>query len=89
MRRILRLFPDYGADPVWDLQGEVDLDGFDVSDRLRKDLREWARAWEGLMGKDFRLKEGDVHVDWRRRGRRLARDLARELGPETEVLFEA
>lgn len=89
MRRVLRVFPDYTADPVWDMHGMVDLDTLLISDRLRRDLREWARDWEDQLGPDFRIKERERYEAWRRRGRLLARDLARELALEMDVRYEA
>ena len=88
MRQVLRVFPDYTADPVWGSEGMVDLDELRISDRLRGDLREWARDWEDQLGRDFRIKKRDRYEAWRRRGRLLSRDLARELGPEIEVRYE-
>ena len=44
---------------------------------------------EDQLGRDFRIKERDRYEAWRRRGRLLTRDLARELGPEIEVRYEA
>lgn len=89
MRQVLRVFPDYTADPVWGPDGMVDLDTLDISDRLRHDLREWARDWEDQLGRDFRIKEKDRYEAWRRRGRRLSEDLGRELAPDTDVRYEA
>lgn len=57
--KVLRVFPDYTADPVWGSEGMVDLDQLSISDRLRRDLREWARDWEDQLGRDFRIKERD------------------------------
>ena len=39
---------DYGADPLWDAATEamVDADQLPLSQSLRDDVREWARAWE-------------------------------------------
>ena len=88
MRQVLRVFPDYTADPVWGSEGMVDLDELRISDRLRGDLREWARDWEDELARDFRIKERDRYEAWRRRGRLLSRHLARELGPEIEVRYE-
>ncbi|MDE9364726.1 hypothetical protein PZ938_03845 [Luteipulveratus sp. YIM 133132] len=83
-----RLFPDYGADPVWAERGMVDLDDLPISSRLRTDLRTWAARWEQLMGQDFRIREKDSHNEWQRAGRRLARDLQRELGDDAVVTYE-
>ena len=86
MRQVVRVFPDYTADPVWGSDGMVDLDEFRISDRLRGELREWARDWEDQLGRDFPIKERERYEAWRRRGRLLSRDLARELGPEISDL---
>lgn len=86
----LRVFPDYCADPVWaDDGGMVDLDTLPISARLRDALRDWAREWERLLGKKFVVREKDAYAAWLTAGRRLARDLERELGDGWSVDYTA
>jgi hypothetical protein len=87
----LRVFPDYSADPVWADPGMVDLSRLPISERLRQQLREWARDWEDLMGvRDSRYAIADeaAHQDWQERGRHLAKRLQRELGDSYRVEYE-
>lgn len=56
----LLFFPDYGADPIWDVQGKrgmVSLDGLPVCEEIRRDVREWAKRWE-QMAKQEMAAEG-------------------------------
>ncbi len=85
----LRVFPDYSADPVWADDGMVDLGRLPVSDRLRAELRAWAREWERLLGPQFEVREKDAYAAWLTVGRRHARHLQAELGPDWTVLYEA
>ena len=89
MVQVLRVFPDYAADPVWGAEGMVDLDSLLIGEDLKLELREWARDWEDQVGRDYRITDHDRHAAWLQLGRRLAKDLARELGPEVEVSYEA
>lgn len=83
----LRLMADYAADPVWTDEGMVRLADLSISARLRDDLREWAREWELIMGSDLEVREKDRYRRWLTAGRRHARDLQQELGPEFEVEY--
>lgn len=89
-RPTLRVFPDYSADPVWDDTGMAELSRLPLSDRLRGELRQWAREWEELMGvRDSRYAIVDEpgHQAWEERGRRLAERLQSELGNSYEVEY--
>ena len=80
---LLRVFPDYCADPVWNDTGMADLDALQVSRWLQDELREWAREWEDLMGvRELRYAIVDerAHRVWQRRGRKLAQQLQADLG---------
>lgn len=89
MDDVLRVFPDYSADPVWGTEGMVDLDSLPLSEDLRVRLREWARDWEEQMGRDFQITDDARYAAWRHAGRSLAKNLARELGPDVEIRYEA
>lgn len=85
----LQVFPDHAADPVWADDGMVDLDDLPISQRLRDALRAWAREWERLLGPRFEVTEKDAHAAWLEVGRRHARHLQGELGPEWQVEYTA
>ncbi len=84
----LRVLPDSSADPVWAEDAMVDLDDLQVSDRLRRELRAWARRWEELMGPAFECTDAAGYAEWRRRGRPLAGALQAELGGAVEVVYD-
>ena len=89
-KRVLRVFPDYSADPVWDTQDAmVDLDTLGLSSRLVKALRAWAREWERLLGPAFEVRDEEAHERWLSDGRRLAERLQEEVGPSAQVVFAA
>lgn len=79
----LQVFPDYGADPVWNETRMVALESLVVSDALVTALRGWAREWEALMGVEvarYEIVDVVAHEAWQGKGRRLAERLQRELG---------
>ena len=87
---LLRVFPDYCADPVWNDTGMADLDALQVSGWLQDELREWAREWEDLMGvRELRYAIVDerAHRVWQRRGRKLAQQLQADLGDAYRVEY--
>ena len=86
----LRVFPDYGADPVWDDMGMAHLGELPLSDRLRAELRQWAAEWEELMGvreSRYAIVDEPGHTAWETQGRRLAERLQAELGNTYEVEY--
>lgn len=88
---VLRVFPDYGADPVWTDSGEADLPGLPIPARLRDELREWARDWEDLMGfrtARYSIVDESAHERWRQRGLRLAQQLQHDLGSSYRVEYQ-
>jgi hypothetical protein len=87
---VLRVFPDYCADPVWVDTGMADLDTLGVSDWLRDELRAWARNWEELLGvREHRYAVVDeaAYRVWRRRGWELSQRLQSEVGDSYAVEF--
>jgi hypothetical protein len=87
-RRRLKVMADYSAFPVWDISGTgpfgwqfmVNPETLPISSRLRADLWAWAAVYENPSRRQS-LKE------WYAQGRRIARDLEAELGPDCEVVF--
>ncbi|NLJ53533.1 MAG: hypothetical protein GX344_05295 [Intrasporangiaceae bacterium] len=91
MTTVYRVFPDYSADPVWAVDGMVDLDELPITDDLRDRLRAWNAEWEELVGVRtgrFRIIDKDGHRRWKQSGRYLARNLERELGPGVEIQYQ-
>ena len=88
---VLRVSPDWSADPVWDPTGMVDLDGLPITEALRSDLRGWAMTWEQLSGwspvESPVADDGPAWQKWRRHGQHLANWLQRELGEGTRVEY--
>ncbi len=88
-QRRYKLMAEYSAFPIWDISGDgpygwqymVDPETLPISDRLRTDLEAWAAFYECPSG-SRRGRKG-----WYAQGRRLARDLQAELGPDCEVVF--
>jgi hypothetical protein len=85
------VFPDYGADPVWDdMERMVDLHRLSLSGRLRADLRQWAGEWEELMGvreSRYAIVDEPRQKAWDQRGRRLADRIRSELGDSYAVEY--
>ena len=53
---VLRVSPDWSADPVWDPTGMVDLDGLPITEALRSD-------WGVTLLVDSRYQEGTTRRD--------------------------
>ena len=79
----------YGADPVWTDHGEANLDELPISPRLRRRIREWAAAHDTLPTTQFRFQTPGGQRAFNHTGRRLARELGAELGPDYRVEFRA
>ena len=85
-----RVFPDYGADPVWAVDGMVDLDTLPISEDLITRLRAWNAAWEELVGARqwrYEIIDQTGHERWLAEGRGLATWLERELGPDARITY--
>lgn len=57
---VLRVSPDWSADPVWDPTGMVDLDDLPITEALRAELRGWAMTLEQPSG----WPQGSSPVEW-------------------------
>lgn len=89
--KVLRVFPDYGADPVWSDEGMVDLSSLAISDDLETELRRWNSEWESLVGTSserFRIIDRSGREKWERLGRCLADRLQSELGVNFYVIYD-
>jgi hypothetical protein len=96
-RRLL-FFPDYQADPIWDADsgGMLSLDDLPVRAKVRTDVRDWSRRWEGMALDDQAAEEFAAGMSQRRAepvaeerraslerdGRAVWRRLQAELGDE-------
>ena len=78
---------DYGADPVWSESGAEDLDDLPISSKLRRDLRAWAGLYDTLPATRHRFQTPGGARGFNDTGKRLAKQLAGELGPEWVVTY--
>lgn len=78
---------DWDADPVWNKRGMVHLETLALSPRLIADLLAWARRWEALHDRTFRVREKDSYAAWVTSGRKLSRDLQLELGETYDIEY--
>ena len=86
--RRLRVMADSSADPVWsDGGGGEDLDDLPISWKLRRDLRAWAALYDTLPGTQFRFQTPGGARGFNDTGKRLAKQLASELGPDWVVTY--
>ena len=85
--RRLRVMAEYSADPVWSDEGGEDLDDLPISLKLRRDLRAWAALYDTLPGTKFRFQTRGGTRGFNDTGKRLAKQLASELGPDWVVTY--
>lgn len=91
--RRLRVSVDYGAFPVWDLDGGgmVDPESLPIDAALVARLQEWANRFDETLDWDDPMASKTPSRAWRREfdsdGRVLARALQAELGPAYDVRF--
>jgi hypothetical protein len=85
MTRVVRLFSDHAASPMWFALGPVDYQDARLSGPLESGLRAWdALHYAGRdRGGDWSSPEADEEIV--AVGQRLAQRLARELGSDFEV----
>ncbi|QIM21907.1 hypothetical protein G7075_13540 [Phycicoccus sp. HDW14] len=85
----LRLVADYGASPLWTVNGNVPIDDLPLSPRLKAELDRWAKEFDATTPKGTRMKRGGhVPTDWAERGQRLARELQAEVYDTFEVVYD-
>jgi hypothetical protein len=85
----LRLAADYGASPLWTLDGNIPIEDLPLSPRLNAELHRWAKEFDATTPKGTRMKRGGyVPTDWTERGQRLARDLQAEVVDTFEVVYD-
>jgi hypothetical protein len=82
---------EYSLDwPLWDdsdhADEEVDVDELEVSRGLRRDLRQWARAYRS-PAHEPELTSMPEFTRWVDDGRELAVRLTLELGPDYDVTY--
>ncbi|GMA41281.1 hypothetical protein [Mobilicoccus caccae] len=89
---VLRVFPDYMADPVWNEEGAmVDTGHLPISNGLRIDLRTWRQEWEDLLGvavSRYSIVDETAHQEWQARGRGLTKRLQDQLAGRATVIYE-
>ena len=85
--RVLRIFCDYGAEwPLWEEGLQVPED-YGLSETLSSRLTAWNDEFQQHMHWDRGWPQGFDEKTWNATGKRLARDVQREVGEEILVLY--
>ena len=88
LRPELRLAADFGASPLWTLDGNIPIEDLPLSPRLNAELQQWAMEFDATTPQGKRMKRGDyLPTDWTERGR-LARELQAEVHDSFEVVYD-
>lgn len=97
--RRIELHAEYCASPVWEIdpvqpEREIELEALEITEDLRKDLRAWSEEHETFAPVDDLNEDEPTEAPplrqvrmWTARGRELAKELARQLGPDVRVRF--
>ena len=84
----LRLAADYGASPLWTLDGNIPFEDLPLSPRLNAELHRWAEEFDATTPKGTRMKRGDYLPTTGPNGQRLARELQAEVHDTFEVVYD-
>jgi hypothetical protein len=86
MKKAVYLMCDYLADPIWSSGGDsIDLEELPLSDRTRRSLRLWAERYDALLDHGLEWQDEREEQVFEGEGRRLWREVSRELGEGWEV----
>src|SRR5262245_17262764 len=91
--KAIKLMTDYGCFPLWgvDVVGNIDPRALAISDELRSDLNRWAQRYDGVLNHDdpaqSRFKTPKEEDAFEKEGRRLWRELQKQLGPTYKVVY--
>lgn len=96
MRRVVRLFPDYGrAWPLWESPttapgGEpcTTPQTYRLTEGLANGLRPWNARWESAYHPERGWSDAALAMPWAREGERLAVELATEVAALADVGYE-
>jgi hypothetical protein len=63
MKKSIRVFPDYGAFPLWNDNGNVELEDLGINDKLLEiTLRNWSDVWDERSSKRLQQLAEDGHL---------------------------
>ena len=91
--RVIKLMADYQCWPLWEESpgcvGNINPDELPISQGLKQQLAEWARAYDATLNMDDPLSSGfespsDEH-EFKSNGYKLAEQLRQELGHDFSV----
>lgn len=91
--RAIKLMPDYQCFPLWEASprqvGNIDPDTLLISDDLKVQLLNWARAYDTTLNMDDPTCSGflsdDEEAEFKRTGNELGERLRAELGSDFTV----
>jgi len=91
----IRLMPDYGCFPLWNLGGmpyALDENSLPLSRSLLTDITRWAQEYDNTLNQEDPLSSGftmpEKEDDFVRRGASLAHRLHSELGGGTVIEYK-
>lgn len=86
--RVIRVFPDYGADwPLWE-DGLMFPDDYALSTELTAELRDWVDFWEANFHHLSGWNEPALRAGWIASGREITERLRAEVGADIEVEYD-
>ncbi|MCW3493596.1 hypothetical protein [Microbacterium sp. SSM24] len=96
MRRVIRMFPDYGRDyplwenstPTWDVGYTTTPADYGLSEELGAELGAWQAFWEEHANSSEEWDTDDNLRAWLRRGEALARRVQTEVSEFADVQIE-
>jgi hypothetical protein len=96
MNRGIKLMPDYGCWPLWHHGGaeigDIDPRKLGLSTELLRALKSWASVYDSHLNMNYPASTAwtkDEEREFDSEGKRLARELASELGAQFQVFYSA
>jgi hypothetical protein len=83
----LKMMADYGAFPLWAVDGGLEPDALPLSPALITDLQTWADEHDRLLGPTFEWPSDQARARFVADGRRLLARVRDELGPGYQVAY--
>lgn len=91
----LKLMAEYGGTVLWHLGGDhvgpVDPDSLEIGRQLKKDIAKWAATYDATFCEQNPSESGftspDAKSAFEAEGRRIWRELQRELGSKYKVAY--
>lgn len=96
VRRLIRLFPDYGRDwplwenstPTWDVGYTTTPDTYGLSGALTRDMAEWNSLWDANFDPSEGWKSDTARDKWRKDGLDIVSRLRAEVADFADVKYE-